>query len=417
MRLDARRAHRRYLILLGMRWLPIGLTIPVIALLPLARGLTLPQLGLVAAAQGLLVFVLELPTGGLSDSLGRRPVLLASGVVGAVAMGLLFVADSVAMFLVVYALKGVYRALDSGPLEAWYVDAVHADQPDADLSRGLSAGGVVVGVAIGAGALAGGGVVALAPLPGVEPLATPVLAALAVQIAGLVTMAALLTEVRAARGARAVLASVRDVPRVIGSGIRLARGSRVLIALLSVELFWGLGVVGYETLTPVRLAEVMSDADAAAALMGPAASAAWLASAAGAALVTLVSRRIGVAWTAAATRILQGATVVALGLMAGPAGIVAAFLGTYVIHGAANPMHMTLLHRQVDGSHRTTVVSMNSMLSQAAGAIGLVALTALAGATTTGVAMVVGGVALAAAAPLYLPARTPRRVPADQWSS
>lgn len=87
----------------------------------------------------------------------------------------------------------------------------------------------------------------------------------------------------------------------------------------------------------------------------------------------------------------------------------AAFLATYVIHGAANPMHMTLLHRQVDGSRRTTVVSMNSMLSQAAGAIGLVVLTALAGATSTGVAMVVGGLVLAAAAPLYLPARTPRR--------
>lgn len=309
----ARRAHRRYLILLGLRWLPTGMIIPVIALLPLERGLSLPQLGMVAAAQGLVVFFLELPTGGLSDALGRRPVLLASGVVGAGSLALLFVADSVAVYLAVFALQGVYRALDSGPLDSWYVDAVQADDPDADLSRGLSAGGVVLGVAVGAGALAGGSLVALAPLPGVEPLATPVLAALAVQIAGLVAMVALLTEVRVARGARAVLASVRDVPRVIGSGIGLARGSRVLLALLSVELCWGFGMVAFESLTPVRLSGVLGDADAAAALMGPASSAAWLASACGAAVITLVSRRIGVAWTAAALRILQGTTVVVLG--------------------------------------------------------------------------------------------------------
>ena len=94
-----------------------------------------------------------------------------------------------------------------------------------------------------------------------------------------------------------------------------------------------------------------------------------------------------------------------MGLLAGPVGVLTAFLVCYVIHGASNPLHMALLHRQVDGPYRTTVVSLNSMMGQPAAAVGAIALTALAAATSVSTAMVVGAVVLALAAPLYIPAR------------
>jgi len=403
--LDATRARRRYLLLHGLRWLPTGLVIPILVLLPLDRGLTLAQVGMAGVAQGLLVLVLELPTGGLADALGRRPVLLAAGVVNLASFGLLAVAGSLPLFVAVFALQGVYRALDSGPLDAWYVDAALAADPDADIESGLSRGGAVAGLAIAGGALGGGGLVALDPLPGVNPLATPVLAAIVVQVVAFVAVAALLTEVRPARGAGALAASVREVPGTIRAAFGLLRRSRVLLALVAVELFWGFGMITFETLLPVRLTEVVSDADTAAALLGPAGSAAWLASAAGAALVPLASRRIGAPWTGAVLRVLQGATVVGMALLAGPAGVLAAYLLCYVVHGAANPVHMGLLHRQVDGPYRTTVLSLNSMMAQPAGALGLLTLTALADATSVSTAMLVGAAVLAAAAPLYLVAR------------
>jgi predicted MFS family arabinose efflux permease len=138
--------------------------------------------------------------------------------------------------------------------------------------------------------------------------------------------------------------------------------------------------------------------------MGPVSSGAWFASAAGAALITVVSRRLGVARSAAALRILQGLSIVAMGVIAGPVGVVTAYLACYVTHGASNPMHMALLHRQVDGPHRTTVLSMNSMVGQPAGAIGAIVLASIADGTSLTTAMVVGGVVCALAAPLYIPA-------------
>lgn len=402
--IDARGARRRYLTLIGLRWLPTGLLIPISVLLMLSRGLSLTEIGIAFSAQGFVVLALELPTGGLSDSLGRRPVLILASLVGLASLATLYVAHSLPMFVAAAALQGVFRALDSGPLEAWYVDATLASDPDARIETGLGAGSVVLSVGIAGGALLSGALVALRPIAAIDPLELPLLIAFALSVVNLAAVVLLLSEVRLARGVGAVASSVGAVPGVIREGLGLLRSSRVLLALVLVELFWGFSMVTFESLFPVRLSEVLGDTKDAAALMGPLSSAAWIASAAGSAAILVISRRIGVARSAGVLRLVQGLTIVGMGVLAGPIGLVAAYLACYVSHGASNPMHTTLLHRQVDGPHRTTVLSMNSMVSQPAGAIGAIVLGALADGASLSTAMIVGGLVCAAAAPLYLPA-------------
>jgi MFS family permease len=402
--LSAASARRRYLALIGLRWLPTGLLIPITALLAISRGLSLTEIGFIFSIQGLVVLGLELPTGGLSDALGRRPVLLLASVVGLVSLGLLIVADSVVWFAAAAALQGVYRALDSGPLESWYVDAALAADPDTGIEKGLSAGGSISSLAIAIGALASGALVAVHPIESMSALVLPMVVALGLGLVNLAAIALLMSEVRVARGLGAAADSVRAVPGVVRDGVGLLRGSRVLLALVAVEAFWGFSMVTFESLFPIRLSETLGSTDQAAAAMGPVASAAWFAAAIGAAGIMLVSARIGVARSAALLRVVQGATIVAMGLIAGPIGIVTAYLACYVAHGASNPMHSTLLHREVDGSHRTTVISINSMIGQPAGAIGAIVLASLADATSIPTAMVLGGIVCAIAAPLYIPA-------------
>lgn len=404
MTLDVRSARRRYLLLTALRWLPVGLAIPIVVLVPLSRGLSLSEIGLVFAVQGLVVLALELPTGGLSDSLGRKPVLLLAGIVALVSLGIFTVADSALMFVAAMALQGVYRALDSGPLEAWFVDTTLAADPAAEIEHGLGRGSAALSGAIALGSLTSGALVALHPVPAWDPLLLPLLVALGLHAVHFVAVATLMVESPRPRHPEAIAASVRAVPGVIGEGLRLLRSSRVLLGIVLVEAFWGFSMVTFESLFPIRLSELVGGIDAGAALMGPVGSAAWFASAAGAAGIVAVSRRIGVARSAALLRIVQGLTIVAMGLIAGPVGVVAAYLGCYVAHGASNPMHMTLLHRQVAGSHRTTVLSMNSMVSQPAFSLGAIMLASLADGTSVGTAMVVGGIVCAVAAPLYIPA-------------
>lgn len=400
---DSDQARRRFLILRALRWVPSGLLVPVLVLLLLQRGLSLGEVGLVMATQGLVVLVLELPTGGLADALGRRPVLLIGTAVEASATGLLIVADTLPLLIVVFALQGIYRALESGPLDAWYVDAAQSADPDADIEAGLSAGGIAFGVAMAMGTLTSGALVATAPFPTIDPLVLPLIVAVALRGVELVALWALMEEVRPPAGPGAIAAAVREVPAVIRQARRLITGRRVLMALLAIELLWGLGMTSFETFTPARLEAVLGQPDQAAALLGPTNAAAWLIAASGAATAPGLIRRIGAAAAGAWLRVAQGATVAAIALTAGPAGVIAAYLLTLGVHGAANPIHQGMLHRGVHGpTHRATVVSANNLTAQLGAALGGVALGALADATTLSTAILTGAGLLAIAAPLYI---------------
>lgn len=401
--------RRRYLVLIGLRWFQTGLLIPIFTLLMLDRGLSLVDIGIVGSVSGLVILVLELPTGGLSDALGRRPVLILAYVFALAGLAALFLAESLAGFAVSAVLTATFRALDSGPLEAWFVDETHAADPDAHIETGLAAGSSVLSLGIAGGALLAGALIAFDPVEAVDTLSLPVLGALVISVVNVVAVLVLMTETRHGRGPGAVAASVRAVPTVVREGIGLLRNSRILLALVSVELFWGFAIIAFETLFPIRLAEVVGGTTPAGALMGPISSGAWFAAAAGAAGIALLSRRTGVALAALALRILQGITIVLMGVLAGVVGLVAAYLACYMLHGASGPMHTTLLHREVTASHRTTVLSLNSMVFHPAAAIGSLVLTAVAAGASVSVAIVLGGVVCALAAPLYLPARRAER--------
>jgi MFS family permease len=403
--LTERQALHRFLVVTGLRWLPTGFTIPVITLLMLTRGLTVAEVGLVFAAQGVTVMLLELPSAGWADAVGRRPVLMVAGVCAFASYGLMIVADSTAAFLAVWILQGISRALDSGPLEAWFADAVLARDPGARLERGLGAGAAVAGIAIAAGSVLSGALVSFGgwPMSG-SVLTLPVLAAAAMMIAYVGGVAALLREPVPAEGSSGWRQSLRGIVPAMTAAMGLLRRSRVLLALVLVELCWGFGMVSFETLMPIRLAELTADSESAAALLGPITAVAWGVSALGAALAPLVARWTGVAAAAAGLRVLQGATVAAMGLAAGPIGLVTGLIACYLVHGASNPLHQTLLHREVDGTNRASVLSLNSMVAQPAGAMGGIVLLGIAGASSASTAILVGAAVLAVAAPLYVPA-------------
>ena len=403
----ARAARRTLLLLSFTRWFPVGLVIGVTTLLPLQRGLGLAEIGVIFSMQGFVVLGLELPTGGFADALGRRPVLLASAFVALVS-GILFVnAQTFGMFIVAMLLQGLFRALDSGPLEAWYVDAAQADDPGIQVEDGLSRAGSVLGLAIAAGALISGGLIAWHPFATASALVLPYWVAIGLYVVHLVAIAVLVREPRAhldATGARRALQSVKEAPAVVVDGLRTLGRSRVLLALVLVEVFWSVGMIAFETFMPVRLAELVGGENQAGALMGPVSSAAWGLFAVGSFLAGLVAKRIGVGWTALVARILNGAFVVVMGLMLGPIGLITAFLVTYTLHGSGGPVHSTLLHRQAEPRNRTTVLSMNSMIAGGAYSVGLLVLGPLAEHTSTATGIIVAGGFSILGAALYLPA-------------
>jgi MFS family permease len=400
-------ARRVFLTLTLTRWFPVGLVVGLFPLWALERGLSVSETLLASSLAGFVIFVLELPTSGFADAFGRRPVFVAAAVVNVIASGAYLVANSFWTFAIAGGLTGVFRALDSGPLEAWFVDTVHATLPDADVDRSLSAEGTVLGVSIAAGALLSGGLVFWDPLPVDSALLLPFLAFAALNIVHLVAVLVVLKEPRThvdATGARRAVQSAKEAPVVIREGLRMLANNRVLRGITVVEIFWCSAMVVFEAFQPIRLSEILGSEEDAGALMGPVASVGWGVFALGSALAGLASGRIGIARTAILARILNGLGAVVMGLVAGPAALIAAYLVTYSLHGSGGPAHSSLLHREAQARNRATVVSMNSMAAFGAFTVISPLMGLLAGAASNQVAMVTAGAFSVLGAWFYLPA-------------
>uniref|UniRef100_UPI002E2DC07D MFS transporter n=1 Tax=Puerhibacterium puerhi TaxID=2692623 RepID=UPI002E2DC07D len=222
--LTPQRVRRVLLLLTVTRWFPVGIALTATTLLPVERGLSVAQTLTLASVTGLVVFALELPTAGFADAVGRRPVLLAAAAVQVLAATLFASAQSFWGFAAAAAATGVFRALDSGPLEAWFVDTVHATRPGADVDRSLSHQGTVLGAAIAAGALVSGGLVWWHPIAAWSALTLPSVTYAALAVVHLVAVAALLREPARAGGPEAP-AGVRRSRRRVPARLRAAAAS------------------------------------------------------------------------------------------------------------------------------------------------------------------------------------------------
>ncbi|GIF99129.1 hypothetical protein Cci01nite_42230 [Catellatospora citrea] len=395
-----------------LTWLPAGLYTAPLVLLLLDRGLSLGTIAAIGAVYSVAVVVLELPTGGLSDVLGRRPVLAASAVAGLAGLALLGLTGAVWLLVASAVLRGVARALSSGPAEAWYVDAVHAAQGrDADLGPGLARGGMAASAALGIGVLAGGVIPFLwpgTPSPGSAAdlfggLAVPVLLAAVFELILLLVVVFAMPEARGPRpGFGAVL---RGVPATVATGLRLAGRDHVLVRVLLVAAATGTGLAVIELLTPAWMAVLSGGAGRGVLAYALVAAIGFAADAAGSALGVPLTRWLGSPGRAACAGTVLAA--LALGGLAGTAtlsrwlGVVAAgaaYLLMFLGLGAAVAPIGRLLHDRVEAAERATVLSVQSLLLQLGAAAGSVALGALAAAYGPGPAFAGSGLLLGVAA-------------------
>lgn len=377
-----------------MRRLPLGLLVPLFVLYPLRAGLRLVDVGLLFAALTCAVVLCELPTGGLADSWGRRRTLILAAGTGVVSLVLMLVADSLAVFLLAFAATGVYWALDSGPLAAWYVDAVSGIEPGRDLTGDLSQAELAENIAIAAGSLTVSAL-AVVRLP-VDGLTAAVAVALGVQVAYLVAVSLLIGEVVPAHAEAprvSVLRTMRSALRVgWGRSVRLLLAAQVLLGagLSTVELLW----------QPVTAAR----AGGRDWIFGVVAAGGWAVRGVGAVLLPPIVRALGgkVVRAAGALRACQGLAMIPLALTGGPVWMVAGYLATYLLQGPTDGAHATLLHRHAQRTHRATLLSLNSLVLRASGLVTSASVGALATLAGPAVAFAGAAAAFAAAAPLYL---------------
>ncbi|MEU1102291.1 MFS transporter [Streptomyces tibetensis] len=389
---EARTARRRYVTVCALLWLPSGLGLASMVLLLSERGMSLATIAGLFAAHSLTVAALELPTGGLSDVLGRRPVLAVAGVLNVVACVLVGLGTTAWVLSAGMVLMGAARALSSGTAEAWYVDTVQeCSGPDAELRTGLSRGGSATSAALAVGMLLGGALPWLLGLGSdlgarlseatsgaVLPLSVPMLLGAAVRVA---LVCYVLTVLREPPRPPATLRSVlRGVPVTVLGGLRLGGSDALVRRILLTAAAVGSAVAAIELLIPGRTVELTGAPGSGAIVYAALSCVGFACNGVGSHLAPLTARVAGSGERAVLVCLGTGATGLLLlavtATSAHPAATALAVVGFCLLYlgiGAASPNQNDLLHRRVAGAGRATALSVQSLALQLAGAlIGLV---------------------------------------------
>ncbi|HYO32516.1 MAG TPA: MFS transporter [Nocardioidaceae bacterium] len=386
--IDESAARRRFVTVSALFWLPLGLTIAPLILLFTERGMSLAAIAGFVAAHSITVAILELPTGGLSDVVGRRVVLVVAGALNLAALLLQGLGTTAWELTLAMALMGAARALSTGPAEAWYVDTVHEHSGrDAELRTGLARGETATSAALAIGTLLGGALPwLLAQFPDVVtslneatagrvlPLSVPSLLGAVLEIAFIGYVLTALHE--PARPSTTMSQALRDIPATVVGGLRLGGRDALIRRVLLSAGAAGSALAIVELLTPGRAADLTGAAASGAVLFAVLACAGFVTSALGSHLAPLLARlarsgeraivvALGIS---TAGLLLLGATVTsdgALAMVAAATGYGLVYLGL----GAAGPSENDLLHQRVDSSGRATALSVQSLVLQIVGAL------------------------------------------------
>jgi len=412
------RLTRQFVLLRALRWLPVGLVLPFIVITPEARGLSIGEIGAVFAVHSVVLIAFELPSGALADTVGRRRVMLAGAALTVVSLLLFAVAQSLVAFMASVGLLAAGRALISGSLEAWYVDSLRLLDPSAPLTRGLSRGTAAEGIAMALGALVAGGLVTLAGSGegGDGALSGYGVAALAgalAAVAYLVAIAALVHESPEQRHAAAAGVSIGRRAAVVFATARREFAESVVVRVVVITgVALGMSFTAVELLWQPRLADLLSDSGSHGFAFGGLGAAAMVAVAIGAALSVRLNRRLGVRVGYLLALAFAAVCVALLGAPQSVAGFVLVYLLAYFGMGLAEPMHFELLNDAVGATARATLISAESLATQAGALVANLSVGVLASSRGPALAWALAGTlltvtALAVAVPLL---GAPRRV-------
>ncbi|MFO7544059.1 MAG: MFS transporter [Trueperaceae bacterium] len=375
-RVSALRSVRRtYYFVTSLTWFGNVLPMAIGVLFVQSRGFSLLDVGLFTGIYALTVALLEVPTGGLADTIGRKRVAMLAGALAMASSAMLLVTFSLPMLLAYAVVFGASRALGSGALEAWFVDAQQAIEPDVDLQPPFAMAGTFELFALAAGTLLGGFLPTwFAHLPTIEghivsPLATPILASLGVKLLALVAILTLVRETPT-EGAKT------SYGHVFRDAVALTRGNGIVLALLGVSAASGFLVAGLETFWQPFFAARLGGGAEKTWLFGVIMAGSFGAGMLGNLLAIPMSRWLGRrhARVAALFHALQLAAVLALAFTKVVPAAVALFWIAYLAMGGSGSPIAALFNGAVPGNRRSVMLSVRSLAGFAGAFLGSVVL-------------------------------------------
>ncbi len=399
-----------YYLAISLFWFATALPLSLHILLFQARGFSLFQIGICLAAYSLTIALLEVPTGGLADAVGRKRVALIAYTLMIGTSVVLLISFTFPILMLGFVLYGAGRALASGALDAWFVDALQAINADIDLQPAFAKAGTFTLLALGIGTFGGSALPGLFPnLPAegtavFTPLSIPIVIALLFQIALVLFVAVAVKEKRPTANTNTWRKGFQDVPVLVKDALSLSRQNPVILLLLGATLGGGLAGIVIETFWQPQLSAVLDVQLENTLLFGVMMTGSFLVGMVGNLVSTPLSRRVSnrYALVAAITRGLQGICLILLALQTAVSLFALFFWLVYLNMGVLDSPHATLVNNEIPSERRSAMLSVQSFASYIGSMVGSVSLGYLAQQSSVRSAWIVAAIILMVSLFLYL---------------
>ncbi len=359
---------RTYYTITFLFWFGAALLMALWVPLMQARGLSAVQISTMVAIYSLTVALLEVPTGGLADALGRKRVALLAYALVAVADVVYFFAFSLTAYIIYGLIFALGRALSSGALEAWFVDALQAHDPSVDMQPPLARANMVQLAALGTGPLIGASLPYLFPyLPAdgtalLTPYSVPVLGTIAFRLLAIFWTWRFVHEVvdpgASWRG------GFTRVPSIIRTGFDLTRRNPTILLLFGVAFAVGVAITTLEAHWPLRLIELLGTREGNSIVFGLSTSGAFAMSLLGNFLATQLSKLFAKrhALVGALAQVTLGLALVALAFQSRVPLAFVCFYLAYLAIGLYSSPYQALLNREIPSAQRSSMLSISSLV-------------------------------------------------------
>ncbi len=402
--------ERIYYLLTSLFWLATGIPISLFILFIQSRGINLFQVGILMGVYALVIVLLEVPTGGFADAVGRKKIAILAYSFSILSLILILSSFTFWLMLTGFISMGIGRALSSGALDAWFVDALQAINSEIDLQPVFSKAGSFTLLSLGVGSIIGSqlpNVFKFLPSDGgaiFTPLAMPTVFAIGIFLILIFTTNTLVVETLPGIYPSSWKEGFQKIPEIIKTGIKLSRNNPTILLLFGAGTAAGLALSSIENFWQPHFSNLFAGGDGNTLIYGVIMGGNFIVGMLGNMLASFISKRVGkrLALIAGVFQGIWGIMLFGLSSIILPLPAILLFWLTYLSIGVLNSPHQTLLNEEIPSAQRSAMLSIASLFNYSGGMLGSVALGFIAEKYSINFSWKIASVILIVSLVLYL---------------
>lgn len=393
---------------LSTHWFTIGTIIPVLTLILIEKKFSLIQIGIAFAIYSATIVILEIPTGGLSDSIGRKRVYQISLLFQFLSSIFLIFANTLQVTMLCFICNGIARSLSSGTMDAYFIDEFYKIDPNVNLQKEMSKIGVFIPIGLGLGSLIGGFIpITLGVLTKSSSLNSVYSSNLIVlaflTLTQFIFTTVLIKEEQYQNRQKSIMKGFRKILDVITISINYGLKNSVILILLVSGFVWGFSVSGLEQFWQPQVKNILNN-DGKTWVFGLLTCGYFIASGLGNLLISPICKILKNNYPVILflSRLFMGILFLFLAFQISIIGFSFLYVILFMFNGFQDSPISAIFNEQISSDKRSTMLSFSSLFMQLGGLFGSIINGFLANTYSIKLAWIVASIFLLLSTILFL---------------